>query len=133
VRVPSHLVVDGYNVIHALPRFSEGGSLEEKRDRLQKTVELFAQVEGMDWTICFDGRRTQRREGKTDPHLAFSKGEGADALMERLAYQAKGREQIVCVTNDRTLRNFLFGSGASVISAEEFEDRLQQIERRLKL
>ena len=125
---PSHLIVDGYNVIYSLRRFSKLHSLEEKRDRLQKAVELLAQAEGMDWTICFDGRK-EEWTGAQDPHLLFSHGEGADALMERLAYQARGKEQLLCVTNDRTLSNFLFGVDASTISVDEFEQRLKKVEQ----
>ena len=126
---PSHLIVDGYNVIHALRRFSRLGSLEEKRERLQKAVELFAQGEGMDWTICFDGKKFDLPRME-DPHILFSREEGADALMERLAYQAEERGELLCVTNDRTLRNFLFGLGVSTLSVEEFESRLRQVEER---
>ena len=91
-------------------------------------VELFAQTEGMDWTICFDGKKS-REIGVEDPHLAFSGSEGADALMERLAYEAKERGQLVCVTNDSVLRNFLFGLGVSVVSVAEFEKQLKRVEK----
>ena len=125
---PSHLVIDGYNVICSLQRFAKLRSLEEKRDSLQRSVELFAQAEGMDWTICFDGRKL---EGvlPQDPHLVFSQGEGADAVIERLAYQARGKERLLCVTNDRTLRNFLFGLDVSILSVDEFEQRIQKVEQ----
>lgn len=122
-----HLIVDGYNVIHRLKRFSKGG-LEEKRRLLQQAVELYAQTEGMDWTICFDGKKMAGIAAE-DPHLVFSGTEGADAVMERLAYQAEDRQRIVCVTDDQTLRNFLFGLGASVLSVDEFERRLKQAEQ----
>ena len=128
MKSPAHLVVDGYNVIYALRRFSKSPSLEEKRNHLQKAVELFAQAEGMDWTICFDGRKGEWTQAQ-DPHLLFSQGEGADALMERLAYQARGKEQLLCVTNDRTLSNFLFGLDVSIISVDEFEQRLKKVEQ----
>ena len=128
MKSPAHLVVDGYNVIYALRRFSKLPSLEEKRNRLQRAVELFAQAEGMDWTICFDGRKSEWTQAQ-DSHLLFSQGEGADALMERLAYQARGKEQLLCVTNDRTLSNFLFGLDVSIISVDEFEQRLKKVEQ----
>ena len=131
LKTPLHVIVDGYNVIYALHRFSKGASLEEKRHQLQRAVELFAQSEGMTWTICFDGRESEASQREEDPHLLFSRGEGADAIMERLAYQAKGKEPLLCVTNDRTLRNFLFGVDASVISVDEFEERLKEVEQTL--
>ena len=125
--VSPHLLVDGYNVIHRLKRFSKG-DLEEKRRQLERAIEFYAQVEGMDWTICFDGREMDSADTQ-DPHILFSKTEGADALMERIAYQAKERQRIVCVTDDQTLRNFLFGLGASVLAVDAFEKRLKEAER----
>ena len=130
MKTPSHLLVDGYNVIYALRRFASFRSLEEKRDHLQKVVELFAQSEGMEWTLCFDGREKVEADVR-DPHVLFSRGEGADALMERLAYESQGKEQMLCVTNDRTLGNFLFGLGVSIISTDEFERRLKEVEQTL--
>ena len=124
-----HLIVDGYNVIHGLKRFSKG-SLEERRIGLERAVELLAATEGMEWTICFDGRESHRNF-EAVPHLLFSEKEGADALMERLAYQAKERRELLFVTNDHTLGNFLFGLGASILSVEDFEKRVQQAERAL--
>ena len=122
-----HLIVDGYNVIHRLKRFSKG-DLEEKRRQLKTAVELYAATEGMDWTICFDGKKMAGAAAE-DPHLLFSAAEGADALMERLAYQSKEKQGIVCVTDDQTLRNFLFGLGVCVLSVDEFEKRLKRTEQ----
>ena len=49
--------------------------------------------------------------------------------MERLAYQAEERQGIICVTDDRTLRNFLFGLGVFVLAVDEFEKRLKRVEQ----
>ena len=128
MKPPVHLIVDGYNVIHGLERFLKGTSLEEKRNQLQKAVELLAQAEGMEWTLCFDGRKLQGPR-EEDPHILFSQGEGADALMERMVYQSEEREGIVCVTDDRVLGNFLFGLGVSILSVDQFEKRLKKVEQ----
>ena len=124
----SVLVVDGYNVIYGLPRFAALSSLEEKRERLGRDVELFAHAEGLEWLICFDGKKGAPESD--NPHLLFSKkGEGADALIERFAYEEREKQGILCVTNDRTLADFLFGLGASILSVDAFDRRLQEIER----
>ena len=83
---------DGFNLLHA----GGFGSPEELRDLLASWVA----AQGARGVLVFDG------EGPTERHgpLEVLWAKDADSLLERLAAEHRGREQVAIVSSDTALR-----------------------------
>ncbi|MBN2308557.1 MAG: NYN domain-containing protein [Candidatus Hydrogenedentes bacterium] len=134
--MPLTYYIDGYNVIHFCPalRPLADANFESARDALIERVARFCSASGDSAKIVFDGRGRQ-----ADPHLPFRAGPGlevvyspahqsADALIERTAYHAPNRRDLVVVTGDRGIRGLCRGMGTLVMEPNHF---LSTIDERL--
>jgi predicted RNA-binding protein with PIN domain len=85
---PTLYLFDGYNVLHA----GGFGSPEELRDLLASWVA----AQGARGILVFDG---EGRDEQLGP-LAVRWAKDADTLLERLAAEHRGREQVAIVSSD---------------------------------
>jgi predicted RNA-binding protein with PIN domain len=92
VAEPTLYLFDGFNLLHA----SDLGSAEELRDVLASWVA----AQGARGVLVFDGRGTNERLGPLEVRWATD----ADALLERLAAENRGREQVAIVSSDSAVR-----------------------------
>jgi predicted RNA-binding protein with PIN domain len=129
------LIVDGYNVIHALPslkRLMQEASLEAARDSLVERVSVISMVTGVEVTVVFDSNRAASGSESMvgDVRVVFTrKGHSADHAIERLAYRAGEVGDVITVaTSDRFQRDLVRGMGGAVISAPELERQLVEAE-----
>jgi ribosomal protection tetracycline resistance protein len=137
--VPEQLVVDGYNVIHAWkdlrPLVPE--SLELAREGLIARLSTLAQITGSEVTVVFDAHRTSAHRGNEEMRdgvrvLFTRRGHSADHAIERLAYLARERGELLMVaTSDSFHRSMLRGMGAAVIGADELLRQVQGAEAEL--
>lgn len=120
------LVVDGYNVIGAVPGYrADKDDLEDARARLVADVAYFAHDE---WrcTIVFDGGGNPDSDGVprhvSGVAIVFSAyGATADDVIEALAARARERgEPMTVVTSDAATQAAVFGGPVSRMSAREF-------------
>jgi len=88
VAEPTLYLFDGFNLLHA------GGfsSPEELRDLLASWVA----AQGVRGVLVFDGHGADEQRGALEVRWA----EHADALLERLAAERRGREQVAVVSSD---------------------------------
>ena len=139
------LIVDGYNVIHAWPslkRLMSTASLEDARDELVRRVAVMGLITGESVTVVFDAHHssamTNSEETVEGVRIVFTrKGHSADHAIERLAYGASNRGEVITVaTSDRFQSDLVRGMGGAVISAPELERRVieaeQEMTRRVK-
>ena len=139
------LIVDGYNVIHAWPslkRLMSTASLEDARDALVRRVAVMGLITGESVTVVFDAHHssamTNSEETVEGVRVVFTrKGHSADHAIERLAYGASNRGEVITVaTSDRFQSDLVRGMGGAVISAPELERRVieaeQEMTRRVK-
>jgi len=139
------LIVDGYNVIHAWPslkRLLSTASLEDARDELVRRVAVMGLITGESVTVVFDAHHssamTNSEETVEGVRVVFTrKGHSADHAIERLAYGASSRGEVITVaTSDRFQSDLVRGMGGAVISAPELERRVveaeQEMTRRVK-
>ena len=139
------LIVDGYNVIHAWPslkRLMSTASLEDARDALVRRVAVMGLITGESVTVVFDAHHssamTNSEETVEGVRVVFTrKGQSADHAIERLAYGASSRGEVITVaTSDRFQSDLVRGMGGAVISAPELERRVveaeQEMTRRVK-
>jgi uncharacterized protein len=133
------LVVDGYNIIHAWPSLKRllGVSLEAARDKLIERLSVYGLVTGADVTVVFDSH--QKASGTNAEQLVEGvrviftrRGNSADQVIERIAYEAAGAGGVVTVaTSDHLQSDMVRGMGGAVISATELERRVIDAEAEL--
>lgn len=134
------LIVDGYNVVHAWPslkRLLTTASLEDARDELVRRLAVIGMVSGEEVTVVFDAHHSTAMANSEETfdgvRVIFTrKGHSADHSIERLAYQARGRGEVITVaTSDRFQRDLVRGMGGAVISALELERRVDEADREM--
>jgi len=125
------IVIDGYNVIRRSALFAplDRRDLEEGRKALLGALSAYRRRKGHRITVIFDGwEQGGLREQTTQVagvRVVFSRrGERADqAILRQVEKAAAGS---VVVTSDRALGQEVGRTGAVVVSAEEFEERLER-------
>jgi predicted RNA-binding protein with PIN domain len=89
---PVLYLFDGFNLLHA----GGFGSPDELRDLLASWVA----AQGARGVLVFDGEGPTERHGPLEVRWA----KDADTLLERLAAEHRGREQVAIVSSDADLR-----------------------------
>jgi predicted RNA-binding protein with PIN domain len=125
-----HIVVDGYNLIRQSPvlRRREAVALEEGRQALLRSLAAYRQRKGHRITVVFDGWESgfpqEARENCHGVDIIFSRrGETADEVIKRLAGGAG--EEIVVVTSDRAIAQYVSHRGGTAVASDFFESRLE--------
>lgn len=125
-----HLIIDGYNLLHvnrSLIRLNST-QLQWERDRLIEQLSAYQKLKPCGITVVFDGWQggwsTEKRERKGGIEIIFSRlEEKADEVIKRLAKE-KGSGAIV-ITSDRDVARFAERMAVSVISSEQFREKLE--------
>lgn len=91
-----HLIVDGYNILHAWSRgqASGRGAMDVARQTLLRELETAAAQRGLHCTVVFDGQPIEDVTHASSTHLTvlFSGSRAsADAVIERLVCQRQER------------------------------------------
>lgn len=126
-----HIIIDGYNLIRqsdTLRRY-ERFSLEAGRNALIHRVSVYRKLKGHRMTIVFDGwvagPATEERDRQEGVDIIYSRrGEKADDVIKRLV--EKRQEEMVVVTSDRGITDFVHHRGGTPITSPEFEARLDR-------
>ena len=120
-----HIIIDGYNLIRQsdeLRRY-ERVSLEEGRKALIRDVSSYKKRKGHRVTVVFDGwvsgSPEEERDRSSGVNIIYSrKGEKADDVIKRLANERA--EEIVVVTSDRDIADFVGRRGGTAVSSHQF-------------
>jgi predicted RNA-binding protein with PIN domain len=129
----SHLIVDGYNLARSGAVFlSEDFAGPEGRAELCALLAGYARGKGFRLTVVFDARGagTPGRTRHAFPGgiaLFSSRSETADDVIRELSRGAASGT--VVVTSDRGLGGTLPSRDVTVVSCEEFADRLAAVQR----
>ncbi len=135
-----HVIVDGYNVLHAEPEYERLAErdIDVARARLVEDVAAWAAGESRAFVV-FDGAGNPRSTGR--PHhvagvaVVFSAaGVDADSVIEALAhrFRAEGHE-VVVATSDAETQNAVMGSGALRMSSSELAAELRRSNEEARL
>ena len=125
-----HVIIDGYNVIRqsgTLRRY-ERLSLEAGRNALIQRVSCYKKLKGHRMTIVFDGWKNgpamEERDRQEGIDIVYScRGEKADDVIKRMV-EKKG-EEIVVVTSDRGIADFVSHRGGVPIPSQAFESLIE--------
>jgi predicted RNA-binding protein with PIN domain len=107
---PSLYLFDGYNLLHAGP-FDSASELVD-------ALASFVALRGARGIVVFDGVGEDATRGPLQVRYAAH----ADTLLERLAAEQRGREQVLLVTSDSTVAAASGGAVAKLSSQGFFRD-----------
>jgi uncharacterized protein len=131
-----HVIIDGYNLLHADRSLNNVNSIElqRERERLIDRLSTYQRMRACGLTVVFDGWQegwgTETREKKKGIEVVFSKlGEKADEVIKRLAKE-RGSGTVV-ITSDREVARFVQRMDVAVIPSEQFRERLEKTSSRL--
>ena len=127
-RVSETYYIDGYNLLHYVPRWKELAECDLEEARRALVIEVGKWCAATDHTakIIFDGTgaRTEVSEQAGQVWgvevLYTSRHTSADAIIERGVYDAPQRESIVVVSADRGILDLCRGMGAMSMRPEYF-------------
>jgi predicted RNA-binding protein with PIN domain len=113
---PTLYLFDGFNVLHA---GEFGGDVRELKDVLAS----FVAMRGARGIVVFDGVGRDETLGPLEVRYA----ENADALLERLASENRGRERVCLVSSDLAVRGTA-GQEVAQLSSRTFVRDLEPTE-----
>ena len=127
----SYLILDGYNLIWGLGRYSEAGGLEEARELLISDALKASGWTGRIIVLVFDaqrgpgGERSEHRAGGAVRLVYSAANESADDVIERLLGELGGTATVY--TADFALQRTALARGAIRATPQEFEDLLDEL------
>lgn len=134
-----HLILDGYNVIHAWPELKAlCNPLEHARDRLIDIMAEYGAFEHFDVTIVFDaplvpGKESHRNVTEHLNVVFTEEGETADSYIEKLVYQLVRQDiEVHVVTSDSAEQNVILGAGAYRIPSGELRRNVRKAKKRMQ-
>ncbi len=123
------IVVDGYNLIHAMPELARlvDTDLERARDALVAMLAVYRSKRNVRITVVFDGRgtATQQTRPPGGVEVVFSRApQNADAKIKNMLALEKNPRSWTVVTSDRSIVIFARDYGAKTIPSAEFAAQL---------
>jgi len=130
------MILDGYNVIHAVPELAQhmDRSLQSAREALVRLCQEYrlrrGDIERL--YVVFDGRDAYA-SGSPEQHdgsvtVCFAqKPEEADERILRVIEAERGRSRCVVVSNDNEVFNNARAFGARVMSVQEFYKKVRPV------
>ncbi len=122
------LVIDGYNLIHAVPELAFASEKGQGREALMEALRLYRKRRPHKIKVVFDGGlepggESERLAG-TPVSFSGSQRSADDVIAALAAQEGPG---ITVVTSDRELAGRCRVHGAVVLSSEEFGNRLLEV------
>lgn len=137
-----HLIIDGYNVIHALDDLRQAMRYgqEAARGKLMQMVRVIHDEDSYRVSVVFDGRGERIEIERPGAELTFSilyapAACSADAVIEQLVCSSATPQQITVVTHDRMISDAICAAGAVVQTPQDLESwvRRSEVEQRRRL
>ena len=125
------LLVDGYNLLFAMPETKEAArdSIETAREQLIRLLCSYAGVTGTPLILVFDAYRVPGGAGSVEKRanifvIYTPERQTADSFIEKTTFAAKGTPRIRVVTSDAPEQMIALGNKALRTSAKEFRQEL---------
>jgi len=115
-----HYLIDGYNLLYALPHLP-AGSWQEKRQALLTFLKERRPQGNNAVTVVFDSREGLGDQFQEEAlRVIFTAGETADDRLIEMVRKAPNPRTLVVVSNDKGIQAMIRGTGAKFVSATEF-------------
>ncbi len=120
----THVILDGYNMIHArnFPG-KKGRSLEEQRNYLIHLIKQYAARKRIPCTIVFDSKFPFSRQQKNYYRVTVRYSPAhteADQVIQQMVRQSKQPHTLLVVSSDREIQHTAKIHGARVMTSESF-------------
>lgn len=131
-----HLMLDGYNLIHAIPEFRKvmrRDGMDAARARFEDYSRCLHEPGKVRLTIVYDGQGAKDEVQQLipgDPGLAIvftQKGASADEFIERIIAGAKQADKIYVATNDLAIVQTFAAMGAFSLRADDLVGRIDDV------
>ena len=127
------LIVDGYNIIFALPELKALSkvNIDSAKDALKDMLANYQGYKGCRLMVVFDGYRKKGNPGSVEKYFSLEvvhtkQDETADAYIERTVHDLVSKYKITVATNDNLEQLTILSQGALRMSANML---LQEFER----
>ena len=125
-----HLIIDGYNVIHACPQLKAlllSGNQDSARELLIQAAQSIHDAEDTRVTVVFDGKGPTTTIDRPCKELSFScifapSHASADVILERIILNSKFPKLVTVATNDIMILESARANGAFTITPTELFD-----------
>lgn len=123
------VVIDGYNLIHAMPELARfvADDLERARDALVSKLAVYRSGRGVRVTVVFDGRSMAAQQTRPPGgiEVVFSRApQNADAKIKTMLSLEKSPKSWTVVTSDNSIVRYARDYGAKTIPSAEFAAKL---------
>ena len=127
-----HFIVDGYNLIHAIPSLKKtlAHDGESAREQLIHLIAQLTHKRKFRCTVIFDGTTpTHHRSSVSAPvHIVFSYPRNADTKIKEMIEHSKNRSFLVIVSSDREILNFAQVCSCQTHTSKHFANLLSDDE-----
>lgn len=124
-----HYIIDGYNLIHAIPSLKKLLAHDgfQAREQLAYLISRLTLRKKFRCTIVFDGARPP--EGHPSPthsplHIVYSSPQSADTKIKGMIDQSKNRSLLVIVSSDREILDYARVCSCTTHTSRHFSNLL---------
>lgn len=126
-----HFIIDGYNLIHAIPSLKKTltHDAQSARELLIHSVAQLTHRRKFRCTIVFDGSspaNTSKQSPHAPVHVVYSFPQSADAKIKQMIEQSKNRSSLVIISSDREILNFARVCSCETHTSAHFANLLSQ-------
>lgn len=134
-----YFLVDAYNIIHAFSGLKEfvDINIDAARDKLLDTLCNYQSLTGYEVIAVFDAYKVSGHNTEyfdyQNIHVVYTKeAETADAYIEKFTHENASDKHIRVATSDGMEQLIILGQGAELISAREFEEEIEMLNRNVR-
>ena len=128
------LIVDGYNIIFALPELKELSkvNIDSAKDALKDMLTNYQGYKGCRVMVVFDGYRKKGNPGSVEKYFSLEvihtkQDETADAYIERTVHDLVSKYKITVATNDNLEQITILSQGALRMSASMLVQEMERV------
>lgn len=128
-----HILIDGYNALHAWPQAKSlrGKQIDRERERLIEAVRLLHDAEHVRLTVVFDGRGTTHdiQRPTNDPSFSVlytSADRSADDVIEHLVQKSDSETEVIVYSRDNMIAAAVRACGGFMLPPEALWDDLDR-------
>ena len=130
------LIVDGYNIIFALPELKDLSkvNIDSAKDALKDMLANYQGYKGCRVMVVFDGYRKKGNPGSVEKYFSLEvvhtkQDETADAYIERTVHELVSKYKITVATNDNLEQLTILSQGALRMSANMLVQELERVKK----
>ena len=130
------LIVDGYNIIFALPELKELSkvNIDSAKDALKDMLANYQGYKGCRVMVVFDGYRKKGNPGSVEKYLSLEvihtkQDETADSYIERTVHDLVSKHKITVATNDNLEQLTILSQGALRMSANMLVQEFERVKK----